>query len=154
MCSRQGRVAVVATGNSAGGSMEEQAAFCNKLAPKVDAVVALTCMFAEEDEAEEVWKANATKLMELTTCPLGLYEVPVPYKRVLSAELLAWCAATGRFLFHKDTCCDKDLIKAKIEAVQALGEGAGCAKRHLLSTFKYNNDHFTKTGSGQTSENL
>ena len=29
---------MVATGNSAGGNMEEQAAFCNKLAPKVDAV--------------------------------------------------------------------------------------------------------------------
>ena len=73
----------------------------------------------------QVWKANATKLMELTTCPLGLYEVPIPYKRVLSADLLAWCAATGRFLFHKDTCCDKQLIADKIKAVQSLGEKAG-----------------------------
>ena len=49
-----GRAAVVATGNSGGGSIEEQAAFCNKIAPKVDAVVALTCMLAQEDEDEEV----------------------------------------------------------------------------------------------------
>ena len=85
-----GRVAVVATGNSGGGSMEEQAAFCNKMdaIPGLDAVVTLTCMFAAEDESEEVWKANATKLLGLTTCSLGLYEVPIPYKRVLSPELL------------------------------------------------------------------
>jgi 4-hydroxy-tetrahydrodipicolinate synthase len=102
-----GRVAVVATGNSGGGTIEEQAAFVNKMAavPGMDAVVALTCMFAAEDESEEVWKANATKLMALTTCSLGLYEVPVPYKRVLSPGLLAWCASSGRFLFHKDTWC-------------------------------------------------
>lgn len=132
---------MVATGNSAGGSVEEQAAFCNKLAPKVDAVVTLTCMFAEEHEDEEVWKANATKLMELTSCPLGLYEVPVPYKRVLSAELLAWCAASGRFLFHKDTCCDKALIKAKIEAVQALGDKAGLFRFYNanIETINYSN---------------
>lgn len=98
-------------------------------------------MFAEEHEDEEVWKANATKLMELTTCPLGLYEVPVPYKRVLSPELLAWCAATGRFLFHKDTCCDKALIKAKIEAVQALGDKAGLFRFYNanIETIHYSN---------------
>ena len=49
-----GRAAVVATGNSGGGSIEEQAAFCNKIAPKVDAVVGVTCMLAQEDEDEEV----------------------------------------------------------------------------------------------------
>jgi 4-hydroxy-tetrahydrodipicolinate synthase len=28
--------------------------------------------------------------------------------------MLAWVAATGRFIFLKDTCCDLDLIKAKL----------------------------------------
>ena len=121
-----GRVAVVATGNSDGGSMEEQAASCTKMAavPGIDAVVVLTCMLAEEGDPEDVWKANATKLMKLTDCPLGLYEVPIPYQRILSSELLAWCAASGRFLFHKDTCCVRAQIEAKIKAVQALGDKA------------------------------
>lgn len=138
-----GRVAVVATGNSGGGSMEEQAAFCNRMAavPGLDAVVVLTCMFADESESEEVWKANATKLMELTDCPLGLYEVPIPYQRILSAELLAWCAASGRFLFHKDTCCVRTQIKAKIEAVQALGEQAAAFRFYNanVETLVYSN---------------
>jgi 4-hydroxy-tetrahydrodipicolinate synthase len=122
-----GRVAVVATGNSGGGDMEAQAAFCTRMAAVkgVNAVVILTCLLAKEDESEEVWMANATRLMELTSCALGLYEVPAPYQRLLSAELLAWCAASGRFLFHKDTCCIPAQIEAKIKAVQALGDQAG-----------------------------
>ena len=46
------------------------------------------------------------KLLDLTgSVRLGLYECPKPYHRLLSAEALAWAASTGRFYFHKDTCC-------------------------------------------------
>ena len=37
--------------------------------------------------------------------PLGVYECPKPYHRLLSPETLQWTAATGRFFFLKDTCC-------------------------------------------------
>jgi 4-hydroxy-tetrahydrodipicolinate synthase len=112
-----GRASVVGSGTFE-GSVEEQAAFCTKMAEHVDAVVVLTCQMAAETDSDEVWKSNVNKLLELTTCSLGLYECPVPYKRVVSPDLLQWAAETGRFLFHKDTCCDTDQIKAKIEATQ------------------------------------
>ena len=40
---------------------------------------------------------------------------------VFSGTLLAWCASTGRFLFHKDTCCVTGPIKDKLAAIKALG---------------------------------
>jgi hypothetical protein len=39
----------------------------------------------------------------------------------MSAELLAWAVSTGRFTFHKDTCCDEAQLEKKIKAVQVGG---------------------------------
>lgn len=50
--------------------------------------------------------------------PLGFYECPYPYKRIISPELLKWCADTGRFYFIKDTSCDIENMKAKLEAIK------------------------------------
>jgi 4-hydroxy-tetrahydrodipicolinate synthase len=40
---------------------------------------------------------------------------------ILSADCLKWAVSTGRFIFHKDTCCKTDEIKAKLEAVKSVG---------------------------------
>jgi 4-hydroxy-tetrahydrodipicolinate synthase len=57
------------------------------------------------------------RLMELTgDIPLGLYECPAPYHRLLSPALLGRLAQTGRFLYHKDTCSDPHPIRAKLLA--------------------------------------
>jgi 4-hydroxy-tetrahydrodipicolinate synthase len=40
----------------------------------------------------------------------------VPYKRLLSAEQLHHFAATGRVIYHKDTCLDLNVVKQKLEA--------------------------------------
>ncbi|RYE90945.1 MAG: dihydrodipicolinate synthase family protein, partial [Cytophagaceae bacterium] len=50
--------------------------------------------------------------------PMGFYECPEPYKRVLSAEQLGQFVATGRVTYHKDTCLDINQVKAKIAAAQ------------------------------------
>lgn len=46
--------------------------------------------------------------------PLGIYECPTPKHRLLTPESLGWLASTGRFVFHKDTCCDIETIYAKL----------------------------------------
>ena len=72
----------------------------------VDAVVVLVNQIVGEGEGDEAWRQQMGKLLELTgSVPLGLYECPAPYHRLLSPELLKWAAGTGRFQFHKDTCC-------------------------------------------------
>lgn len=119
-----GRVPVVACG-AFGGPIEEQAAEVRRIGKEVDAVVIVVSQLAAPGEPDDVWIANAQKLLDLTAddeIPLGLYECPLPYHRLLSADMLAWAAKTGRFAFHKDTCCAKGPISAKLAAVRAAGE--------------------------------
>ncbi len=82
----------------------------------VAAVVVTANQFCGKDQSEEVFKANVTKFMDMTgQMPLGMYESPHPYHRVLTAQTYGWLAKTGRFVFHKDTSCNINAIKAKLE---------------------------------------
>ncbi|MDR3516599.1 MAG: dihydrodipicolinate synthase family protein [Azospirillaceae bacterium] len=47
--------------------------------------------------------------------PLGLYECPAPYRRLLSDEELSFCAETGRFIMLKDVSCDLPTVKRRLE---------------------------------------
>jgi len=115
----QGRVPVVATGTY-GGAVEEQAAFVREMADTgVAAVVVITSQMAAAGEGEAAYRARWERLLDLTApVPLGLYECPVPYKRLLSPEMTGWLAQTGRFLYLKDTSCDLGAIQAKVEAIE------------------------------------
>eukprot|EP00043_Microstomoeca_roanoka_P010331 m.98162 g.98162 ORF g.98162 m.98162 type:complete len:318 (+) comp14859_c0_seq3:58-1011(+) len=116
-----GRVTVVSSGGLNCSTVQENAAFVNQIAPECDAVVMVVNQMAAEQESDDVWKQNVQKLLDLTgDVPLGLYECPKPYHRLLSPELLAWTASTGRFYFHKDTCCETKPIKAKLLCLQNL----------------------------------
>jgi len=114
-----GRVQVLATGTF-GGTIEEQADFVRKMADTgVALVVCLVNELVGKDQTDELWKANVEKLLEKTDeIPLGLYECPMPYHRLLSPELLVWLVSTKRFFWLKETSEQLDLIEKKIEAVQ------------------------------------
>lgn len=114
-----GRVPVVATG-SFGLTIEDKAEFTKKIYDTgIDAVVLITSHYAKIEEDDNVLLGNIDKMLSLTgDIPLGLYECPVPYKRVLSAELLKTLVDTGRMLYHKDTCCDEKLISEKLNAIK------------------------------------
>lgn len=84
-----------------------------------DSYVFISNQFAAQGESEDVAKERISYLIDhINADSFGVYECPYPYKRVLSPELLKWCADTGRFAFLKDTCCDLEQLKAKCEAVK------------------------------------
>ncbi|HHV12597.1 MAG TPA: dihydrodipicolinate synthase family protein [Clostridiales bacterium] len=115
-----GRVAVVASGHIS-DSLEEQAEELNAVAQAgPDAVILLTNRLAREEEDDGVWIRNLELLLEKLPAdlPLGFYECPYPYKRVMTPEQLRWCGNTGRFYFTKDTSCDLGQIKKKLEATR------------------------------------
>ena len=115
-----GRVPVIASGHIS-ESIEEQAEELNAIADTgVDAVILLSNRLAKETESDEVWLENLKKLLDMlpSDLALGFYECPYPYKRVISPELLKWCADTGRFYFIKDTSCDLNNMKAKLEKIK------------------------------------
>jgi 4-hydroxy-tetrahydrodipicolinate synthase len=113
----RGKIPIVATGTF-GGPVKDQAEFINKIYNLgVDAGILITSLLAREKEDESRLEINISRLARLLPgIPLGLYECPVPYKRILSAKLTARLASTGRFLYLKDTTCNTGEIKAKIKA--------------------------------------
>jgi len=115
----KGTVPVVATGTF-GGDLQQQADFVKRMYSQgVDAVIGITGLLAKEHEGEEVFEANLFKLLDLTEdIPMGFYECPVPYKRLISPQLLGKIAATGRVIYHKDTCLDINQIRQKVAATE------------------------------------
>jgi 4-hydroxy-tetrahydrodipicolinate synthase len=115
-----GKVPVVAVGNF-GDTIADQADFIKKIYDTgVKAVIIVTSLIAEENESNEIFDQRIFELFDLTAkIPLGFYECPEPYKRVLTAEQLKKFVATGRVIYHKDTCLDINMIRAKLKATEA-----------------------------------
>lgn len=113
-----GAVPVVATGTF-GGTVTQQADFVRQMADTgVDAVVVITSLMAQADEPDETLLERMDALLQQTgSIPLGLYECPVPYKRLLTPSMLAYLSATGRVHYHKDTSCDTAAVAAKLAVV-------------------------------------
>ncbi len=114
-----GRVPVVATGTF-GNSIEEMADFSNRVWDLgVDAVIILNNLIAIESESDVIFIERLNRWMELTPgVRFGFYECPVPYKRLISIEVLKALLPSGRFIYHKDTSLSLKHIQEKISAKQ------------------------------------
>ncbi len=115
-----GAVPVVATGTF-GGPISKQAEFVKKVSDTgADAVIIITSLLANEDEPDVVFNDRVFELFDKTgNIPLGFYECPVPYKRLLSPGQLIDFVNTGRVIYHKDTCLDINVVKEKLKAGDA-----------------------------------
>jgi 4-hydroxy-tetrahydrodipicolinate synthase len=114
-----GAIPVVATGTF-GGPIQKQADFVKKIyTTGVDAVIGITGLIADEHESDAVFNDRVADLLAQTDdIPLGFYECPVPYKRLISPQQLGDLVKMGRVTYHKDTCLDITQIKAKLEVTQ------------------------------------
>jgi len=112
-----GAVPVVATGTF-GGPIAEQADFVKQVNDcGTDAVILITGLLANEDEPDTVFNDRVFELLDATqNIPVGFYECPVPYKRLISPQQLGNFVDTGRVVYHKDTCLDIEQVKQKIQA--------------------------------------
>jgi 4-hydroxy-tetrahydrodipicolinate synthase len=115
----QSKVPVVASGTF-GSDLKKCSEFIKQVYDTgVDAVIVITNQLVEIEQSDDVFKRNIELLLKLTgDIPLGLYECPDPYKRLLSPDLMRWMGQTGRFLYHKDTSCDPIAIKNKLQAIK------------------------------------
>lgn len=110
-----GRVPVVATG-SFGLTIKDKALFTQKIYDTgVDSVIMITGHFANIDEPDSTLLQRFDELFSLTgSIPLGLYECPAPYKRIITPAILKTLLATNRLIYHKDTSCNVEHVKAKL----------------------------------------
>jgi len=119
-----GRVPVVAA-SSISGAIDKQADFVKRIYDLgVEAVIMITGLIAEKEESDALFDKKVSELFSLTgQIPLGFYECPEPYKRVLTAQQLARYVKTGRVIYHKDTCLDIQQVRAKIGGTRGANFG-------------------------------
>jgi len=111
---------VVASGNSQDLLTDQLHEMGEMAKTGVDAVVLLTNMFAKEDENDNVFIKNLQAFIDnfKFDVPLGLYECPYPYKRLISNKVLKYIINTKRFVFLKDTSCDIGIIKQRLDIIK------------------------------------
>lgn len=97
-----------------------------------DALVLLTNTLSGPEGGFPEFRENLDRALErLPDIDLGLYECPVPFKRVVEDDEMAYVAATERFRFIKDTCCDIDRIKRRLSILK--GSSLGLYNAHSIS---------------------
>ena len=85
----------------------------------IDGYVFIANRFAKAEESDDLLTQRMLAAADaLPEIPLGVYECPYPYKRVLSPAVMKALSENGRFQFLKDTCCDPELIRKKLDAVR------------------------------------
>ena len=117
-----GRVPIVATG-SFGLTIEDKAEFTKRIYNTgVDAVIMITGHFAKVDESDDVLLRNFDKMFRLTgNIPLGMYECPAPYKRIIGANVFKKMLSADRMVYHKDTSITHENVKAKLDILKETG---------------------------------
>lgn len=113
-------VSVVASGHTS-DDMNAQIAEMTAMAQTgVDAIVWVSNRLDLHNDGDDVWIKNAEYLLSKLPedIAIGIYECPYPYKRLLTPKILDWCISTGRFTFIKDTCCDPDMLYARLEQLK------------------------------------
>lgn len=111
-----GRVPIVATG-SFGLAVEDKAEFAKKIYDTgIDAVILITGHYANVEDNDTVLLRHFDKMFRLTPgIPMGLYECPAPYKRIIGPDVFGKLLDTGRLVYHKDTSIDLEKVKAKLD---------------------------------------
>jgi 4-hydroxy-tetrahydrodipicolinate synthase len=113
-----GRVPVVASSVASGPVDDQVKAAAEMAATGVDAVVLISSLVGEPADAEEQWRDTVQVILDRNPgVDFGIYECPVPYKRLPSLTTVTWMAETGRFVFYKDTSHSTDVMRERIGAI-------------------------------------
>jgi 4-hydroxy-tetrahydrodipicolinate synthase len=115
-----GRAPIVATG-SFGLTIEDKAEFAGRIHDTgIDAVILITGHYANVEDNDDILLRNFEKMFRLTrNIPMGLYECPAPYKRIISPVVFKKLLDTGRLVYHKDTSIDLEKVKAKLDVLKS-----------------------------------
>ena len=141
-----GRPFTVVSSGHISDTLEGQAEELNAIYNSgTDALILITNRLDINQEGDDKFIENAEKLLKLlpTDAKLGFYECPYPYKRLVTPKILDWCKSTGRFYYMKDTCCDIEVIKSRVNQLKGSGFkllNANC--QTLLDSMKAGGDGY------------
>lgn len=112
----RGRVPVVSAGHISESILDQIAELSTLAGTGVEALILVTNRIDPSNSGFEVFKENLQKLLAgiPSETPLGLYECPAPYRRLLSDDEIKLCRDTGRFVVLKDVSCNLEVVKRRI----------------------------------------
>lgn len=104
----RGRLPVIASGHISEVLGDQLAELKAMAETGVDALVLVTNRLDPRNAGFEAFRHTLEAIMKALPAdlPLGLYECPAPYRRLLSDDELRLCMDTGRFAVLKDVSCD------------------------------------------------
>ncbi|HZP20425.1 MAG TPA: dihydrodipicolinate synthase family protein [Bauldia sp.] len=107
-----GRVPVLASGHTGGSHEEQRDELVAVAGTGVDVLVLVTNRLDPDRLGEKVYRDRFARLVDALpgSLPLGLYECPAPYRRLLSDAELTMAARSGRFVALKDVSCDLGIV--------------------------------------------
>ncbi|MBR8511407.1 dihydrodipicolinate synthase family protein [Burkholderia cenocepacia] len=117
-----GRVPVVASGHISDDLDAQVTELCAAAESGAQGVVLVTNRLDPQRKGSAALLDHLHRLLARlpSDLPLGLYECPAPYRRLLSDDELHACIDTGRFVMLKDVSCDLATVKRRV----ALAEGS------------------------------
>lgn len=115
-----GRIPVIASGHISDDIDAQKAELLAMAQTGIDALVLVTNHLDPRNEGSEVFYATLNTLLDTlpASLPLGLYECPAPYRRLLSDDEFTWCANSGRFVVLKDVSCDLPTVERRVRLAQ------------------------------------
>ncbi|MDU1458065.1 MAG: dihydrodipicolinate synthase family protein, partial [Klebsiella sp.] len=111
-----GRIPVIASGHISDDIEAQKAELLAMAQTGIDALVLVTNHLDPRNEGSDVFYAVLNTLLETlpASLPLGLYECPAPYRRLLTDDEFTWCANSGRFVVLKDVSCDLPTVERRV----------------------------------------
>ena len=107
----ESRMRVVASGHVSDAFDDQVYELKSIASTGIDTLILISNRMDIANTGDEAWIADTARQMEnLPDIPLGVYECPYPYKRLMTDAMLSFCAESGRFFYMKDTCCDAAVI--------------------------------------------
>ena len=116
-----GRVPVIASGHVGETLAEQITELTQMVSTGIDCLVFVTNRLDPDHlGSEQLFKNVETLTKELpANMRFGLYECPVPFRRLLSDEDIIYFADDPRFVVLKDVSCDLDTVRRRVELTKS-----------------------------------
>ena len=111
-----GRVPVVVSGHISDDPYSQLEELTVAAETGADGVVLVTNHLDPRNRGSDTFRGNLQWLLDRLPkdMPLGLYECPAPYRRLISDDELRFCIDSGRFVLLKDVSCDLATVKRRV----------------------------------------
>ena len=130
-----GRVPVIVSGHISDDPYSQLEELSAAAATGADGVVLVTNHLDPKNRGTETFRGNLQWLLDRLPkdMPLGLYECPAPYRRLLTDDELRFCIDSERFVILKDVSCDLAVVKRRV----AMAEGTPFAILNANAAIAY-----------------